>query len=85
MEMVQLLSMALSIASRDADVFGRAPVSCGAQPGHISGPARTDHDHAQLWSFFFKSSLTTPGFALPPVAFIVWPTKNPNSASLPPR
>ncbi|ABQ66964.1 hypothetical protein Swit_0596 [Rhizorhabdus wittichii RW1] len=34
---------------------------------------------------FLSSSLTTPGLALPPIAFIVWPTKKPNSLSLPPR
>ena len=27
--------------------------------------------------------MTTPGLALPAIAFIVWPTKKPNNASLP--
>src|SRR3546814_4380200 len=36
-------------------------------------------------SFFFSSSLTAAGLALPPEAFMVWPTKNPNSLSLPER
>src|SRR5690606_4474763 len=36
-------------------------------------------------SLRFSSSFTCPGLALPPVAFITWPTKNPNSLSLPER
>ncbi len=36
-------------------------------------------------SFFFKSSLSSAGLALPPLAFITWPTKKPNSFSLPAR
>ena len=34
-------------------------------------------------SFFFSSSLSCAGLALPPVAFMTWPTKKPNSLSLP--
>ena len=34
-------------------------------------------------SFARSRSLTTCGLALPAIAFIVWPTKKPNSASLP--
>ena len=33
----------------------------------------------------FNVSFTSCGFALPFVAFITWPTKNPNSAVLPAR
>ena len=36
-------------------------------------------------SFFFNSSFSCAGFALPAVAFITWPTKKPNSLSLPAR
>src|SRR5581483_6066617 len=36
-------------------------------------------------SFFFSSSFSCAGFAFPPVAFMTWPTKNPNSLSLPAR
>ncbi len=36
-------------------------------------------------SAFLSNSFTTPGFALPAIAFIVCPTKKPNSLSLPPR
>jgi hypothetical protein len=36
-------------------------------------------------SAVFSSSLTTAGLAFPAIARIVWPTKKPNSLSLPPR
>ena len=36
-------------------------------------------------SFFFSSSLSCAGLALPPVAFMTWPTKKPKSLSLPER
>src|SRR5436309_8232412 len=36
-------------------------------------------------SSFFKISWTSCGFALPPVAFITWPTNQPSRAALPPR
>ena len=44
--------------------------------------ARSRHGPA---SIFFSSSFTCAGFALPAVAFITCPTKNPNSLSLPAR
>ena len=48
--------------------------------------ARPDsRQRAQPPSFFFSSSLSRAGLALPAVAFITWPTKNPNSLSLPAR
>ena len=36
-------------------------------------------------SFFFSSSFTSAGLAFPLLAFITWPTKKPNSLSLPLR
>ena len=39
----------------------------------------------QLASFCFSSSLSCCGFAWPFVRFMVWPTKNCSSLSLPPR
>ena len=36
-------------------------------------------------SIFFSNSFSWAGFALPAVAFITWPTKKPNSLSLPAR
>ena len=45
-------------------------------------PSATVHQPA---SFFFSRSLSCAGFALPPVAFMTWPTKKPNSLSLPER
>ena len=36
-------------------------------------------------SFFFSSSLTCAGLALPLEAFITWPTKKPSNLSLPAR
>ncbi len=44
--------------------------------------ARGRHDPE---SIFFSSSFSCAGFALPAVAFIAWPTKKPNSFSLPAR
>ena len=41
--------------------------------------------HFSQLSFFFNSSLSCAGLALPPVAFMTWPTKKPNSLSLPER
>lgn len=41
--------------------------------------------HGQPASFFFSSSFSCAGLALPPVAFITWPTKKPRSLSLPAR
>ena len=46
------------------------------------GPGRRETQPA---SFFFSSSLSCAGLALPRVAFITWPTKKPNSLSLPER
>lgn len=36
-------------------------------------------------SFFFSRSFSWAGLALPPLSFITWPTKKPNSLSLPLR
>ena len=36
-------------------------------------------------NFFFRSSSSCADFTLPPVAFMTWPTKKPNSLSLPER
>ena len=36
-------------------------------------------------SALLRTSFTTAGLAFPPIAFIVCPTKNPNSLSFPPR
>ena len=46
---------------------------------------RSDSDTAQPANFFFSSSLSSAGLALPPVAFMTCPTKKPNSLSLPER
>ena len=40
---------------------------------------------AQASSFSRRRSLTTFGFAFPPVSFITSPTKKPSSPSFPPR
>ena len=48
-----------------------------ADAKNVSAPAR-----AQPSSSFFKVSLTAFGLALPPVAFITWPTNQPNSVGL---
>jgi len=37
----------------------------------------------KIYSISFKSLLTIPGLALPCIAFIVWPTRNPIAFSLP--
>ena len=37
----------------------------------------------KIYSSSFKSLLTIPGLALPCIAFIVWPTRNPIAFSLP--
>jgi hypothetical protein len=47
--------------------------------------ARARPVHDQPPSFFLSSSFSWAGFALPPVAFITWPTKKPKSLSLPAR
>src|SRR5262249_40197287 len=71
-----------------------APHAVGGARG-LGGHARTvgtapanstlAGEDLQPASFFFKSSLSCAGFALPPVALITWPTKKPNSLSLPER
>jgi len=50
--------------------------------GDWDGNAR---DAAQASSFSRRRSLTTFGFAFPPVSFITCPTKKPSSPSFPPR
>jgi len=50
--------------------------------GDWDGDAR---DAAQASSFSRRRSLTTFGFAFPPVSFITCPTKKPSSPSFPPR
>jgi len=34
-------------------------------------------------NLFFSNSFTFPGFALPPLAFITWPTKYPSTCRFP--
>src|SRR6516225_9544148 len=53
-------------------------------PSPRQGDARLPVD-SQVASSFFRISLTILGFALPPIAFITCPTKNPNSLSRPLR
>ena len=57
---------------------GRAPARLPERLGRLAPPA-------QARSFSRRRSLTTFGFALPPVSFITWPTKKPSRPSLPPR
>ena len=72
----------------DGEAHGDIEGCLGAALGavRLSGRSRR-----ALWyivhpaSFALRSSLSCAGFALPPVAFITWPTKNPNSLSLPER
>ena len=51
-----------------------------SSPFDFRAPARNQPDN-----FFFSKSLSCAGLALPPVAFMTWPTKKPNSLSLPER
>ena len=60
------------------------------QPGMTTVDALVQSDGdargaAQASSFSRRRSLTTFGFAFPPVSFITCPTKNPSSPSFPPR
>ncbi len=70
--------------ARPAARHGRGS-RCRSRTKRRTGPRSVARSHSTRHSFppFFQRSLSCAGFALPPVAFMTWPTKKPNSLSLP--
>ena len=73
----------LMLARLDPAAGQPHPVTAHRGALEQEAPQAVGFSHAA--SFFFSRSLSSAGLALPPVAFMVWPTKKPKSLSLPER
>src|ERR1041385_5466422 len=81
-----LIGTALTSVGRETSAVNLKVVSDTFQGSTLHGPSRRRRlKRDQPASAFFSSSLTTFGLAFPWLAFMAWPTRNPNVAPRPPR